>query len=549
MTGPAITVKDVWRGALPSGTELLGGGAGLERRVEWACALRTRPPAFDAVKGGEMAFVPVAGIRLLDERLDLTQVMSSFAEKGGVAVAALGNVSAHSIDLADRLVMPLLRLPDGTNLPEAQQGCVRFIMDARTRLHERAAELQTALMQLALSGAGAAGIVDHVASLTSLSALWLDADGVVQHVASDELDLVSDAIAEQSAGLRRWADTSAVHAGDPPVRELALATSGQRALASPIPGRNGAAGFVVLVGADSELEQLARLAVSRAASACAIELSRERAVLETQERLEGEFVASLISGTYTSESAVVERARRLGVDLEAPSAVFVMRGTGVDAATWEQVLQSARTLLERREVTGLLTIHDHALAGIVQVPPDGGDAFVERHVDALRHEVQRGRRGISVSAGIGRAVNKASAVRNSHREAEQALALGRRVAGDGHTLRFAELGLHRLLSSLVQNPELHDFYMQTVGPLVAYDQRHGGELMTTLDAFFACHGSPTDTAERLKLHRNTVLYRLKRIEEIGGLRLDNPATRLNLHLCLRIRDVLPEALTPPRRAS
>jgi DNA-binding PucR family transcriptional regulator len=42
----------------------------------------------------------------------------------------------------------------------------------------------------------------------------------------------------------------------------------------------------------------------------------------------------------------------------------------------------------------------------------------------------------------------------------------------------------------------------------------------------------------LKLHRNTVLYRLRRIEEVGRLRLSDPDTRLNLQLCLRIRDVL-----------
>jgi len=88
-----ITVKDVWRGAMPDGTELLGGGGGLDRRVEWATALRTRPPAFETIKGGEMAFVPVRSIRLLDERLDLAQVIQSFGDKGGVAVAVIGDVT------------------------------------------------------------------------------------------------------------------------------------------------------------------------------------------------------------------------------------------------------------------------------------------------------------------------------------------------------------------------------------------------------------------------------------------------------------------------
>ena len=57
-------------------------------------------------------------------------------------------------------------------------------------------------------------------------------------------------------------------------------------------------------------------------------------------------------------------------------------------------------------------------------------------------------------------------------------------------------------------------------------------------AYLASNASPTETAQRLHLHRNTVLYRLRRIEEVGKLWLDNPPTRLNLHLCLLIREVI-----------
>ena len=174
MSAPTITVKDVWRGVLPPGTDLLGGGGGLERRVEWACALRTRPPAFEAVKGGEIAFVPVKSIRLLDERLDLPQVMISFAEKGGVAVAVVGDVSVESIAAADRLMMPLLRLPDGIHAGDAHHICVRFILDQRALLHERAQELQLSLMDLALGGAGPDKIIEKLAEVTGLPAAWQD---------------------------------------------------------------------------------------------------------------------------------------------------------------------------------------------------------------------------------------------------------------------------------------------------------------------------------------------------------------------------------------
>jgi purine catabolism regulator len=264
MSSPTLTVKDVWRGVLPPGTDLLGGGGGLERRVEWACALRTRPPAFEAVKGGEIAFVPVKSIRLLDERLDLPQVMISFAEKGGVAVAVVGDVSVESIAAADRLMMPLLRLPDGIHATDAHHTCVRFILDQRALLHERAQELQLSLMDLALGGAGSDKIIERLAEVTGLPAALLDEGGEVRHLTVTDATLLADVGAGADA-LRRWGSTIAAVGADPPVREFTVGRDGLASLVSPVPMRNGVGGFVCVIGEEQKLDQIARLAVARAA--------------------------------------------------------------------------------------------------------------------------------------------------------------------------------------------------------------------------------------------------------------------------------------------
>jgi purine catabolism regulator len=537
MSAPTITVKDVWRGVLPAGTDLLGGGGGLERRVEWACALRTRPPAFEAVKGGEIAFVPVKSIRLLDERLDLPQVMTSFAEKGGVAVAVVGDVSVESIAAADRLMMPLLRLPDGVHATDAHHTCVRFILDQRALLHERAQELQLSLMDLALGGAGPDKIIERLAEVTGLPAAWQDQSGDVRHLTvadpalRDELEAGADA-------LRRWGATIAVLGADPPVHEFTLGRSGLAALVSPVPMRVGVGGFVSVIGDDHRLDQIARLAVARAASACAIEFDRERAVTETRDRLEGEFIASLLTGSYSSERVAQERARRLGADLANQVAVIVLRGSNA-SADWEpQGLRAAQNVVARREVRALVAAHDGAICVVVMPTADLGPDALYRFAEVVRDECAGATGDSSTSLGLGRTHDHAAGVRPSYREAEHALEMGRRLLGPGRQASFADLGLHRLLFAMAQHPDLSDYYRGTVGDLLAYDERSSAELMATLDAFFAANGSPTETAQRLHLHRNTVLYRLRRIEEVGHLRLDDPATRLNLHLCLRIRDVL-----------
>ena len=528
-----ITVRDVWRAALPDGTELLGGGSGLERRVEWATTLRTRPPAFESVKGGEMAMVPVASIRLLDERLDLADVMNGLAEKGGVAVAVVGDVSAASLDVAERRLMPLLRLPDSVSANDAQQSVVRFIVEQRTVLHERSQQVQMELMQLALGGAGSDAIVERLAEITGRATAWHDASGALRSVAGEVPARVREAL-RSGDELQRWVAGQVVQAADPPVNEFGL-PQGRARLVAPIPGRDGVHGFVSIVAEESQLGQVERVAVARAASACAIELDRERAVLRARDDLEGELLTALVEGSYGSEAGALERARRIGVDLDEPHATLVVQPRAASTAALDTVAAAVRRCLARSRVETLVAVHDGA---VVAVTTSLGDDEARAVAESLRAESSSSLRD-EVVVGLGRVHEGPAGVRASHREAEQALRIGARLQAPRGVAAFADLGLHRLLVAMTQHPELDDFYRQAAGALVDYDARTGSGLMETLDAFFACHGSPTDTAQLLHLHRNTVLYRLRRIEEVGNLRLDDPTTRLNLHLCLRIRDVLP----------
>ena len=85
-------------------------------------------------------------------------------------------------------------------------------------------------------------------------------------------------------------------------------------------------------------------------------------------------------------------------------------------------------------------------------------------------------------------------------------------------------------------PELRAFRDDALGRLRLKDRR--GVLLDTLGAYLATNGSPTDAADLLHLHCNTVLYRLGRIEDMLGLDLRNAEVRLALHLALKIGEIL-----------
>ena len=67
------------------------------------------------------------------------------------------------------------------------------------------------------------------------------------------------------------------------------------------------------------------------------------------------------------------------------------------------------------------------------------------------------------------------------------------------------------------DPEaIHPFIDQVIGPVIAYDGKHGTDLVATLRAFVRNESSPTKTARALNFHTNTILQRLDRLKMILG---------------------------------
>ena len=77
---------------------------------------------------------------------------------------------------------------------------------------------------------------------------------------------------------------------------------------------------------------------------------------------------------------------------------------------------------------------------------------------------------------------------------------------------------------------------ETLGPLLAQPEAQSRTLLDTLAALLRHDGSPTHAAEELYCHRNTVIYRLKQIEELTGRSLADPRDKLLLELALMVRE-------------
>lgn len=92
--------------------------------------------------------------------------------------------------------------------------------------------------------------------------------------------------------------------------------------------------------------------------------------------------------------------------------------------------------------------------------------------------------------------------------------------GKGGALAFAED--YTLLLTLRAAAENGTVFDRDVKKMAEYDKEGEGELCLTLYTYLCCRHSLKDTCERLYTHRNTVLYRIRRIKEFFGIDTDNP---------------------------
>src|SRR5258708_37171126 len=165
----SASVRNILTLLVSRDAQLAAGGEGLERRVTWAMRMRARLPAFESVRGGELALLGLAQLRRLDETLPHLLKSLHKERVAAVAVAAPSIVAlrAEALTTADQLHLPLILLPQQAPLEEIERDVITFVVSFRGEIERQASEISHQLMQLSIQGAGIEGVCTHLAKVSN----------------------------------------------------------------------------------------------------------------------------------------------------------------------------------------------------------------------------------------------------------------------------------------------------------------------------------------------------------------------------------------------
>lgn len=218
--------------------------------------------------------------------------------------------------------------------------------------------------------------------------------------------------------------------------------------------------------------------------------------------------------------------------LRGPVVAVVVRTGGALASLSQPMLaESLSDVIRGRAAGGVIGLanHDHA----VLVAHDHRFAVGELASAACASLLVRLRRDcteVRVVAGIGDPVALED-VRLSYRQARQAARVAAAIAGTGPVARWHDLGAFRTLAQLRVDAEA----VATIDPrLATLLNQADAPTLATLETYLDLAGDAKASAERLRLHRGTLYYRLQKVEQLAGVSLRSGNDRLALHLGFKL---------------
>jgi purine catabolism regulator len=540
-----VTVADLLRLVLPLNTEV-SGGDDTGRAANWVAVLTELSQPHDQVQAGDVVILPAAVQEQATESL-LAKSVQLIAKVPAAALLTFGAVPVMVVRTAEELGLPILIIPESATFRDVHQGIAGLLMDRQNQTAERGMQLYRRLTELSREGQGLTAMTETMSRLTGKIVAVQDKRLEIRAITmppDNTLDgtMVRAVLRQQDKlpTLLRNRKAAATAPQSYWQQLLSIGDIKMARLVSPIVSGDRARGYVSVVGAPDELDMLDKLTAEHGAAACALEMAKAKAISEAKKSLRGNFLEGLLAGRL-SDKEIERLAGRLDHDTSCRHAIMTFTWDGERIPSLRRLETPLNLLLSSHNQPALTHIYSAEHVCVFQaLKPDDEEMnsaldLARRLRDHLRAEFPNA----ALRAGISGPANGIYEWPVVYQQSVQALELARRLKLDS-VVDFGSMGIYQLLTQLEDMPVMQRFCMEIMDPLVDYDAQHRSSLVQTIGAYFEHHGNISQTAEALYIHRNTLLYRLERIQELTGQSLDEADMRLALHLALKLRQLQPE---------
>ncbi|MFF5161125.1 PucR family transcriptional regulator [Streptomyces sp. NPDC000348] len=488
----------------------------LDVPVRWAHASELADPV-PYMEGGELLLITALKLDAEDR-----EAMRRYVKRlAGAGVVGLGfAVGVHYDDIPDALVdaaraegLPLLEVPRRTPFLAISKAVSAAIAADQYRAVTAGFAAQRELTRQALAEGPEGLLAALAAQVDGWTALY-DASGTVVAAAPEWAVRRAARLTPDVTRLReRPAPASSVVAGPEHEDRVELHSLGT--------GKRPRAALAVGTAAAPGTAE--RYAVHSAVALLTLTTERSRSLHAAEQRIGAAVLRMLLAGEPDHARAVA--GDLYGDLLDAPFRIIVAAGGEANGDALGGLVEAAESAAARSGEAVLVVPEGNRL---VVLACDGGAVVAACRDHAAAREAARKSDdelvvGLSAPAGP-------IAASAAYKQAEQALSVARRR---GRVLVEHEHMAAGSVLPLLADDAVRAFADGLLRALREHDATGRGDLVASLRAWLSRHGQWDAAAADLGVHRHTLRYRMRRVEEILGRSLDDPDTRMELWLALK----------------
>ncbi|MFB5661743.1 PucR family transcriptional regulator [Alteribacillus sp. HJP-4] len=530
----------------------------MERAVEWVSIIET--PVENFVRKNEIVLTTGIGCGNDEQKL-LTFIKEVMDADAAALVIALGR---HVISLPDKVIemcekqgFPLIELPWDIRFSDVSHAISSALNKKEMHIVERSDKIRKELLKIIMEGQGLQEIVSYLSSSLEMPVIVSDRRGVLK------------AKSKRSEKLEEKWNAYLYRFGDPlPQRQEELLDSvnmpnnmdwigldADEILQLSVQSAREILGFILIEWPEQSLkddlfQEENLILLEHTVTTSALCFLHDQAALETEMRLRDDFVWSLAKGKLESKDTALSRAKSLGYHLNVPYLCLIAKPENLEylynqdpgmQLSYENWLRSVGDLLEEEvyhcgrtlQIKTMSTFQKDALIMYIELISSNSIETAFPFIELLQYRLEQKLQHLTLSWGVAKSFGE-DTFHVGFQEAYSALDVGQKQKGPGFISTYADTRFDRALLALTENEELRQTTDLTIAPLFKYSKERGIDLIHTFIIYNKHKGNVSQTARALNLHRQSLLYRLKKIEALTGCDLDNPDDTFLLDLSVRL---------------
>jgi DNA-binding PucR family transcriptional regulator len=142
--------------------------------------------------------------------------------------------------------------------------------------------------------------------------------------------------------------------------------------------------------------------------------------------------------------------------------------------------------------------------------------------------------------GISRLFFKLLEVKKHYEESLKAIKSGKHLNADQVLFFYDDYTLQHIFSLCADKEPLKEFCHPSVFTLIDYDNKNSTSYVKSLYSYIMAFKNPSELAVSMHVHRNTLYYRISKIEEIMNIDLNNVDDFFNIYLSFKILEYMGE---------